>query len=240
MLLLALMLLLPVQADADTLYALGTRLYAEGDFRGAAAAYEGAAATGWTGPDLELALGAAYFEAGETGRAVLHFERARRLAPRDPDVRHNLRLAQARADAEPTPLAPTDAASRWLSTTIGSPGLAALLFVLYVGALALVGVRLWKRTPMPWLRRSLLVLVPLALVVAAAAVGTARYEAQPRVVIVAAEADVRADPSTESIATATLPEGAVLTVTDVRGRWRAVRLPDGSEGWIAASALEEV
>lgn len=240
MLFLALALLLPVQTDADTLYVLGTRLYAEGDYRGAAAAYGGIAESGRTSPDLELALGAAYFEAGETGRAVLHFERARRLAPRDPDVQHNLRLARARVDAEPMPLAPADAVARWLSTTVGSTGLAALLFVLYLGVLGLVGFRLWKRTPMPWLRRSLLVLVPLGLAAAVAAVGAARYEAQPRAVVVADAADVRTGPTVGAIAVTTMPEGAVLSVTETRGRWRAVRLPDGSLGWVSASALEEV
>ena len=58
---LALILFLPAQAgdaaDADTLVALGDRLYAERDMRGAAAAYEGALATGRTGPEFELRLG---------------------------------------------------------------------------------------------------------------------------------------------------------------------------------------
>lgn len=240
MLLLVLTLALPMQADADTLYALGNRLYAEGDFRGAAAAYEGAAETGWTSPDLELALGAAYFEAGETGRAVLHFERARRLAPRDADVQHNLRLARERANAEPSRLPPADAAARWLSTYIGAGVLVALMFVCYLVVLGLVGYRLWKSAPMPWLRRALLVLVPLGLFVTVAAVGAARHDAQPRAVIIADAADVYSDPSSTSAATATVPEGSVLTVLDARGRWRAVRLPDGSRGWIAAASLEEV
>ena len=240
MLLLVLVLLLPAQADADTLYALGNRLYAEGDFRGAAAAYEGAAETGWTSPDLELALGAAYFEADETGRAVLHFERARRLAPRDADIQHNLRLAQERANVEPSRLPPADAAARWLSTHIGSGVLVGLLFVFYLAVLGLVGYRLWRGTPMPWVRRTLLVLVPLGLFVTVAAVGAARYDAQPRAVIVADIADVYAEPSSTSAATTTVPEGSVLTVLDTRGRWHAVRLPDGDRGWIAAAALEEM
>jgi tetratricopeptide (TPR) repeat protein len=238
--LLVLVLMLSVQADADTLYALGNRLYAEGDFRGAAAAYEGAADTGWTSPDLELALGAAYFEAGETGRAVLHFERARRLAPRDPDVRHNLRLARERANAEPSRLPPADAAARWLATTIGTGALVTLLFVCYLAVIGLVGYRLWKDEPMPWLRRTLIVLVPLGLFVTVAAVNAARYDTQPRAVIVADTADVHTEPSSGSAATATLLEGSVLTVLDARGRWRSVRLPDGERGWVTAAALEEV
>lgn len=247
MLLLLLALLLPAQsvADADTLFALGNRLYAEGDFRGAAAAYEGAAETEWTSPALELGLGAAYFEAGQLGRAVLHFERAHRLAPRDADVEHNLQLARFRVNAPPAALSPADAAARWLSERVGAAVLAFVLFVLYLAVLGLVAFRVWTRTPKtrtpnPWLRRALVVLIPLGLLTAGAAVGTARYEAQPRAVVVAGEAAVRATPSPTAGTTSTLPEGAVLPVVAERGAWRAVRLPDGSEGWVVASALEEV
>jgi hypothetical protein len=242
MLLVVLALLLPVQsvAEADSLFALGNQLYAEGDFRGAVAAYEGAAETGWTSPALELNLGAAYVEAGQLGRAVLHFERAHRLAPRDPDIEHNLRLARARVDVSPSPLAPTDAVARWLSEHVGAHGLALGLFVLYLAVLGLVAVRAWTKTPRPWLRRALLVLVPLGLLVTVAAVGTARYATQPRAVVVAGEAVVRASPSPTAGTTATLPEGAVVPVMDARGGWHAVRLPDGGEGWVAAPMLEEV
>jgi tetratricopeptide (TPR) repeat protein len=237
---LAILLQAPSATPADTLFALGNRLYAEGDFRGAAAAYEGAAETGWTSPALEHGLGAAYLEAGEVGRAVLHFERAHRLAPRDADVAHNLRLARARVDFAAPPLPPGEAAARWLSARVGAGALAVVLFLLYLAVLGLIGVRLWTGTPRPWLRRALLVLIPLGLFAAVAAVGTARYEAQPRAVVVASDAAVRAAPSAASGTTSTLPEGAVLPVTDERSGWRAVRLPDGSRGWIAASALEEV
>lgn len=242
MLLLVLALVLPVQpgAEADTLLALGTRLYAEGDYRGAVAAYEGAAETGWTSPTLELNLGAAYFEAGQLGRAVLHFERAHRLAPRDPEIEHNLRLARANVDVSPAPLPPTTAVARWLSEHVGATALAFVLFALYLAVLGLVGVRVWTKTPRPWLRRALLVLVPLGLVTTVAAVGTARYATQPRAVVVANEAAVHASPSATSGTTATLPEGAVVPVTDARGGWHAVRLPDGTRGWVATSMLEEV
>jgi hypothetical protein len=242
---LALALLLPAQAqssdEAEALFALGNRLYEESDFQGAAAAYEGALDTGWTGPGLELRLGNAYFEAGQFGRAVLHFERAHRQAPRSDAVQHNLRLARERvASAEPSPLAPAEAVARWLATRIGGDTLAVLLFVLYLGVLGLLGFWLWTKTTSPWLRRTLLVLVPLGLLVAVAAVATARYETRPRAVVVADAAALRTTPSATAAVAATVPEGSVLTLAAERGAWRGVRLPDGTTAWAGASALEEI
>lgn len=244
-LLLALILLLPAPTapldEAESLLALGDRLYAENDFRGAAAAYEGALATGRTAPTLELRLGNAYFEAGQLGRAVLHFERAQRIAPRNEAVQHNLLLARARVASESVaPPPPAEAVARWLATRIGGDGLAATLFMLYLAVLGLVAFQLWTKATAPWLRRALLVLVPLGLIVAVAAVVTAQYEARPRAVVVAVEAALRANPSAGSAVSASVPEGTVLIVTDERGPWLGVRLPDGTTAWTAAASLEAI
>ncbi len=90
------------------------------------------------------------------------------------------------------------------------------------------------------MRRALLVLVSLLTFAAVAAVGTARYEAQPQAVVVAGETAVRTDPSPTAGTVGSAPEGAVLPVTDERGGWRAVRLPDGNAGWVASASLEDV
>lgn len=238
MLLLILLMLAP-QAEADRLFALGNALMSEGDLHGAAAAYEGALGTGWTSPELELNLGSAYFEAGHLGRAVLHFERAQRLAPRHAAVQHNLQRARVRLGVIPASPAPDAAVALWLSNYVGAGGITGVLFALYLATLGLLGLRLWKREPQPWLRRSLLVLVPLTVLVAAAAVLTAQVETASRAVVLA-ETDVRSTPSGTGATLDEVPEGLVLPVTEQRGLWRAVRLPDGEQGWIEASALEEI
>ncbi len=172
MLVLLLLLALPDEApraEAERLFALGNALTGEGDVRGAIAAYEGAAATGWTSPELELNLSHAHAEAGSLGRAVLHAERARRLAPRAEPVQHALHRLRERLGTEPAARSPGESAARWLSAHIGASGITALLLVLWVGVLGLVGVRLWTGAAPPALRRSLVVLAPLAVFVAGGA-----------------------------------------------------------------------
>ncbi len=244
--LLALLLLAPQaeRAEAERLFALGNRLADEGDPGGAAAAYEGALGTGWTSPELELNLGSAYLRAGQLGRAVLHVERAQRLAPREPAVQHNLRLVRERVGRAEAPPSPAEAAARWLSVRLGAGEVTAGLLVLYLAALGLVALRLGTRAARPWLRRALVVLVPLTALVAVAAVLTARTEAAPSAVALAG-VDVRSAPSGTAPVTEHLPEGAVLAVTERRGLerhslWRAVRLSDGTVGWAEAAALEEI
>ena len=47
-------------------------------------------------PRVEYNLGNAEFRLGHLGEAILHYERARRMDPTDPDIEANLRFAQSR------------------------------------------------------------------------------------------------------------------------------------------------
>ncbi len=241
-LLLALLVLLPAgpPAEAQRLFELGNGLYAEGDFLGAAAAYERARETGWTSTALELNLGNVYTEAGRLGRAVLHFERARRLDPADEAAAYNLRLVRARlgSDTSAAP-PPAEAAGRWLAVTFGAWPLAGVAFAGYLAVLTLLGAWVWTRTLPAWRRRALVVLAPLALLVGAAAVLAARYDAAPHAVVVTGSAALRTAPSPEAASAGSAPEGAVLVVTGRAGGWAEVRLPDGT-GWAEAGAVEEI
>lgn len=232
------LLLLAGPSDAERLFTLGNALLAEGDAAGAVAAYEGAHATGWTSPALELNWSLAEVQTGRLGRAVLHAERAHHLDPDDADAAQTLRLLRERLDLTPTPLPPIQAAARWFADTVGSGLLVALAFALYLAALALVGLAVWNRTlPVPR-RRALTVLVPTLLLVIAAAVGAAQWETAPRAVVVADEATVRSAPTPEAGQRGTVPEGTLLDVTERRDRWLGVRLADGTVGWASTDAVE--
>lgn len=228
-------------AEADRLLALGNELFAEGDFAGAAAAYERAAATGWTSPALEANLGTAHAEAGRLGRAVLHLERALRLDPHDEAAAHNLTVVRGRLGHDaPASLPISEAAGRWLAAAVGSGLLAALAFALYLGVAALLGAWAWRRSLPAWRRRALVVLAPLTLLVGGGAVLAARAETMARAVVVAESAALRTAPTPEAASAGSAPEGAVLVVTDRAGGWAEVRLPDGGTGWAEAGAVEEL
>lgn len=53
--------------------------------------------------NLHYNLGNAYYQLGEYGPAILHFEKALALEPRNPDIRANLELTQEAAQLTPPP-----------------------------------------------------------------------------------------------------------------------------------------
>src|SRR5262249_15505580 len=94
-----LLLLIAAGASAATdnpqaMFFRANALYADGRYAEAAAEYEHVLGTGVASANVYFNLGHADLKAGDVGRAVLAYERARRLAPGDPDVRANLAFAR--------------------------------------------------------------------------------------------------------------------------------------------------
>src|SRR5690606_23454067 len=201
------------------------------------AAFEGAAATGWTAGALEYDWGTACLAAGDLGCAVLHLERAQRLMPDHPAIAHNLRLARERVGVAQEAPTPAGASLRALRRGAGVAGLLGLGLALYLGAVGLAGYRLWSRRDDAWLRRTLVVLVPLAALVLGLAVWAWAEARIPEAVVVASSA-LHDGPGDDP--GGGLEAGRVVRLLGRRGDWAEVRLPDGGRGWLPARAVEEI
>jgi len=215
----------------------GNALYAEGRFADAAAAYESALAGGQESAALYYNLGNAYMKDGRPGPAVLNYERARRLAPADVDVRTNLAFA-----LEGQQLAPAE--SPWwklalpLAERAGSGALAAAAVALYALVLAALAVRLlWPAARTPATRAALVAAALLLFAGANLGYRVAVYDlAEDAVVTAAGETPVRFEPSDDGTAHFTVVEGTLLHVLETRDGWLQVARGDGRRGWIPADA----
>ncbi|MBD3237970.1 MAG: tetratricopeptide repeat protein, partial [Candidatus Eisenbacteria bacterium] len=101
-------------------------------------------AAGWASPQLYYNLGCASYRAGKIPWAVAYFEQARRWAPRDPEIRHNLRVARAALAAQP----PAQERSALLDLLTGAldaytPADAVRLLLLLFWAGALLVAAIW-------------------------------------------------------------------------------------------------
>lgn len=85
---------LALEALAES-FGKGIAAYKAEDYETAVAAFERLAESGLKNGELFYNLGNAYLKSGDTGRAILWYERAMRLIPNDPDLRFNLRHARS-------------------------------------------------------------------------------------------------------------------------------------------------
>lgn len=218
-----------------TMFDQANRLYEQGKFTEAAAAYDNLIQAGVVSPALYFNAGNAYFKAGQTGHAILDYRKAEQLAPRDVDIRANLDFARKQV-ANSVPALPGSRWTRWMNnislnewTVAASVSLAAFFIVL-----AIQQIR-------PTLRKSL---KPPAIGLAFLTVclGLCLYldyaNSQTQSgVITTNEAVVRRGPFDESQSSFTVRDGAELLVVDHKDNWLEVADAAHHTGWIRTNQL---
>lgn len=213
------------------------------DFRQAAAAFEALVAAGVHNAALEFNLGNTYFRLGDTGRAIVHYLRARRLAPRDAATNANLDYARERVEPVLAPAAAEQFLTRllfwhytmslrfrWLWAIFGSLagwGLLAAWLRWRGGGLltfAIIGIALG-------VSNGLSVLVQLH-----------EDATHPSAVIITGPQTLRSGRGDgyEPVLKQTLGAGVECQIRNERADWAEVELRDGHSGWVPMSALERI
>ena len=232
--------------DAATAFDQANRLYEQGRYAEAAAAYERIAASGRLDGALFLNLGNAQFKAGHTGRAIAAYRRAQEITPRDPSLRFNLQFARKAVTGSET--APGRLWQRALaSLTLNEwTALAALALWLWC---ALLAWREWRPAIRPVLRgytaAAGFLFAMLALFTAAAFHDKLGVE---RAVIVAPDTIVRVGPLDDAKELHKFRDGTEVELTDqketgsgpTRQLWRQVQDSAGKTGWVKDETLVPV
>jgi tetratricopeptide (TPR) repeat protein len=198
------------------------------------------------GPSVTLLYnyGCALFRDGKLGESVAAWESAKLLAPRDPDLRHNLQIAAGR-QVDRLPEVERSAVTHFLDETVGSMSLdewTLVIFALYSLLLVAIGLRVLLGSAA--LRDSMstvlfLLGVLLLLGVSAWTRSWMAYH-QPRAVVIAPEVTLTAGPDGSGKSIATVHAGLQLEVVGIAGQDRQVRLATGWLGYVPAASLEAI
>jgi hypothetical protein len=178
--------------------------------------------------------GNAFARNGQTGLAILNYERALLLAPGDSDIAANLHFVRAKAGI-PEP------AESWATQQLTSVSPNALAWLGSAG-LVLVGLGVLSERLFPRRRRTFRSLTLAGCVLAATTVGGA-IVMWPRVheaVVISRKAPARTSPVAAAEEEFALREGETVTVRAVRPGFALVQTPAGRLGWVARNQIEDV
>jgi hypothetical protein len=234
-----------VRGDSpEEIFERGNRAYDNERFDEAAEAYLTLLRYQIQDPRLEYNLGNAEFRRGRLGQAILHYERALRMDPTDPDIVANLRFARAqRLDRVPDPERP--AVIDWIVTVQDRLGPDRQAWLAVV-AVWLVCMQLaWGLSaPGRWGARHgwiLAGLILVALLVGASWFATYdRLEGRSTAIVVQPVVEVLAGPGENNATLATVHEGLDVEVWGEREEWIQVRMPNGVSGWVRRGTVEVV
>ena len=215
------------------------RAYKNDQFQGAIDGYLKLIENGFKNGHIYYNLGNAYFRIGDLGRAILFFERARLLIPRDDDLIFNLSHARNQAvdmisDFQTFPL------HEFLG--LDSLNLYEAFFaftILNSFFFFILGTRLYKKTEWSYY---LSVFLVLFIGIGGCALALKWYGCtfDNRAVVLSDEVEVRAGPDPGDTALFKIHEGTVLHHERSEGDWVLLHLSKDKRGWAESKQLERI
>lgn len=221
----------------------GNRRYQDGDYAGAVELYERILESGLESGELHYNLGNAWFRLGELGPAMLHYERARRIMPRDDDLAANIELARSLTVDRVTPLPAfwLFAVARWWIDLLPRPALLGVVALTWLVAMAALIVSVIGRgdSMLVWSRRTAAVAGVATLVFGLSLMARELDVGRPdEAIVMAEEAAVRSAPSDDDeLLIFTVHEGTKVRVERRSDAWAEIVLEDGKVGWIRSDRL---
>ena len=226
-------------------FSAGNEQYRGGKYEEAAGTYEQIVTNGYESAALYYNLGNAHYKNGNIPAAILSYERAKRLAPGDEDIRHNLALANLRIVDKIDPI-PRLFLVEWWEGLIGlmsSSGWGMLAIgALWAAALLLAAFRLLRGRIV---QRALSISGAAAIVLGAFAfiaggIQDTRESSENLAILFAPSASVKSAPDAQSTDLFVVHEGVKIDLLDAVGEWRKIRLADGKIGWLPAADMKVI
>ena len=226
----------------QTAFFQANTLYSQGQYAHAARAYEQLLAAGQHSGNLYFNLGNAYFKNSHIGRAILNYERARRIAPGDTDIEANLVYARSVAGTEDCPPRLWHGLVFPLTHRLSTAALVWMTSLAYSLCLFAFAVyRLWPRRPR-WLVSAALVCAGLFVIVGVSLARQIFVDdwQRPAVVLADGQTPVRFEPAETGTEHFVLKQGALVRLLDSRPGWHQIARCDGRRGWVAEHSVESL
>lgn len=229
--------------SAGAVFDTATACYERGDYDGAVRHYSSLVEQGYDDERIWYNLGNAQFKAGRLGQAIKAYLRARRLAPRDPDIKANLEFVRLYAvDKLETSgrlfiLGWTDQLSARFTLREWLTAAGALFSLLVVLTILKVWFGRVGRAGWYWLGIGVFIWL---LVLGGGARHYRDEYMRDRGVVVVKETDVRGGPGDDYTLQFTGHDGLLFTIDRQESGWYLVSFENGVKGWVIQDAVERI
>jgi tetratricopeptide (TPR) repeat protein len=219
------------EKSPEYIFLKANTLYADGRYDEAADAYEQLLDRGIENGSLYFNLGNSYFKKGKLGEAIINYERAKRLIPRDSDLKSNYAFARSkityRAPGNQSWLA--GAVSKFNMLTVNEMTMA--VSFIFTSIFLFLIMSLFIRKIRRYLPAALILLI-VVFVLFAGLLSHRVSALDKEAVILSERVDVRFEPLDNATIHFTLYEGMKVYMVDLKKEWTKVRRQDGKTGWV--------
>jgi tetratricopeptide (TPR) repeat protein len=190
-------------------------------------------------------LGNAYFKAGNFAKAILNYERARKLNPDDEDITFNLKLASLKV-VDKIETVPVIFYKRWieqLSSFFNADTWATLLIMLVWVLFIVIAIYFMGRT-VAIKKISFLFIIILCLLTFSTGIIAARSHARSSIdqqaIIMSSSVYVKSSPTEKGNDLFILHEGTKVDVLDELNEWSKIKIANGSIGWVLSGEMTKI
>jgi tetratricopeptide (TPR) repeat protein len=222
---------------SDSLVQSGNKAYNEANYLDAVDDYLAVIDMGFASPGLYYNLGNSYFKLNNIPAAILYYEKALKLAPKDEDINFNLSLANSRIIDKIEPVPEFFLKKWWQQITRLMPPdtwgiVGIIIFVALLIALAIFftsrSVPIRKITF--WSGTLLLILALICFYIGYQ--GIQAVELQQHGIVFTPTVTVKSSPTENSVDLFVIHEGTKVELLDKLDSWVEIKIANGSVGWV--------
>lgn len=223
----------------------GNDLYKKGLYSQAASKYQMVVDSGFVSADLFYNLGNAYYKANDNKRAILNYEKAKLLNPRDIELNHNLTLARAKT-IDKIQNIPDLFFMEWVRVfrdQFAADWWAALSVALFIIGLSgfliyFFNYRIKFKKLGFWLG-SIAIFLSLISFMFASSAHNSQVKQRTAIIFVKG-VTVKSTPSETGTNLFILHEGTKVKIIDKVDTWHKIKIPDGNQGWVQENDLAKI
>ena len=240
------LLLASLSASASaTRWEAGNKAYIEGNYEKAVEEYSAIVEGGEYSEKLYYNLANAYFKQGETGKAILYYNKALRIAPSSEDIRHNLAIAEAQTKDRITEI-PEFFLNRWMRVVRNTMScmawsvlsLSMFALFLFFGVLFLLASNIrWRKTGFYGALCAMLLFVTTTSFAVSSRNDMLTHD---EAIVMASAISVKSSPDRSATDLFVLHEGTKVRILSEVDEWCELSIADGKKGWCERKNIEEI
>ena len=219
--------------------------YINGNYELAAQQYEDIIATVGVAPELYYNLGNTYYKLNEVGLAILNYERALRLDPKNSDAQFNLEMAQLKV-VDNIVDTPTFFLGKWIDNFVkflSSNQWFYLSITFFI--VCLIFAFLFIFGPTRQFRKmsfyfAVAMIIASSFSVVFANVRKQHVENHNEAIITVGVVSVKSSPDKSGTDLFQLHEGTKVQVKSTLGSWTEIKLGNGNVGWLEADNISRI
>jgi len=231
------------QEKVQEMFDAVNKFYLDDKIQEAADEYEKILELGYESGAIYFNLGNAHYKLGNIGKAILYYEKAKKIIPGDSDLNNNLNLANLLIADKITPL-PELFYIRYFKKFVqltSQSGWMKIFLTLYITLCLIICIRILVKTQK--LRIILHKLILLLIFLTAFfffVLFYSNYQSDRHdwAVVMSEKVDAGSSPIEDSTELFSIHEGTKVKINRTRNNWIEISLPDGKVGWIKREHIE--